>query len=121
MKKKIALLITACCMMVGSMSVSAATVSTSEFGNFTYSLTRSGSSVTAVTKTSKVAPKLITTMEVQVNATGATLVNTSATKQNTTNNTIIRAVNNTGVKLAAFSAHEARGKSSTAKYLAEVF
>ena len=121
MKKKIALLITTCCMIVGTVSVSATTVSTSEFGNFTYSLTRGGSSVTAITKTTKVAPKLITTMEVQVNATGATLVNTSVTKRNTTNNTIIRAVNNTGIKLAAFSAHEARGKSSTVHYLAEVF
>ena len=119
--KKGALVLMTCCMMFSTVGVSAATISTSEFGNFTYSLERSGSTVTAVTKTSKVANKLITKLEVQVNATGETIVSVNATRQNATDNTIVKATNYTTTKLAAFSTHEARGTGSVAKYLAEVF
>ena len=110
LKKRAAALVMALtlCMAAGA-TVNAATVSTSEFGTMTYSLSRSGATVTAVTKTTKAAPKLITKLEVQVNSTGKTIVNTSATKTNATNNTIIKATNYTSTKLAAFSTHEARG------------
>ena len=122
LKKRAAALVMALtlCMAAGA-TVNAATVSTSEFGTMTYSLSRSGATVAAVTKTTKAAPKLITKLEVQVNSTGKTIVNTSATKTNATNNTIIKATNYTSTKLAAFSTHEARGTSSVARYMAEVF
>ena len=83
LKKRAAALVMALtlCMAAGA-TVNAATVSTSEFGTMTYSLSRSGATVTAVTKTTKAAPKLITKLEVQVNSTGKTIVNTSATKTN---------------------------------------
>ena len=101
LKKRAAALVMALtlCMAAGA-TVNAATVSTSEFGTMTYSLSRSGATVTAVTKTTKAA---------------------SATKTNATNNTIIKATNYTSTKLAAFSTHEARGTSSVARYMAEVF
>ena len=67
LKKRAAALVMALtlCMAAGA-TVNAATVSTSEFGTMTYSLSRSGATVTAVTKTTKAAPKLITKLEVQV-------------------------------------------------------
>ena len=60
-------------------------------------------------------------MTVQVNSTGKTLVNATTTKTNAKNNVMIRAINNTSKKLAAFSTHEARGKTSVVKYKAEIF
>ena len=60
LKKRAAALVMALtlCMAAGA-TVNAATVSTSEFGTMTYSLSRSGATVTAVTKTTKAAPKLV--------------------------------------------------------------
>ena len=75
LKKRAAALVMALtlCMAAGA-TVNAATVSTSEFGTMTYSLSRSGATVTAVTKPTKAAPKLITKLEVQVNSTGKLLL-----------------------------------------------
>lgn len=121
MKKKFLVFALAFCITGSAIPVSAASVNTTEFGKFTYSLTKSGNEVTAKTSTKKTAAKLITKMTVQVNSTGETLVNVTATKTNVKKNVVVRAVNGTGKKLAAFSTHEARGKTSIAKYKAEVF
>lgn len=125
MKKKLATAAMAFALCLAGSSITASaktvTVNTTEFGKFTYGLTRSGSTVTATTKCTKAAPTLITKLEVQVNATGETLVNTTITKKNATSNPIIKAVNTGDVKLAAFSCHEARGKGSVAYHLAEKF
>lgn len=121
MKKTILGLALSLCIMGSVVPVSASTVNTSEYGNFTYSLSKSGNQVTATTKTQKAASKLITKMTVQVNSTGKTLVNATTTKINAKNNVMIRAINNTSKKLAAFSTHEARGKTSVVKYKAEIF
>lgn len=110
--------------LFGSMPAvaNAATLSTTEFGTFSYSLTRSGSTVAAKTSVTKTAKNLITSIEIQVNATGETLVNTSVTKSNVKINNVIKATNySTSTKLACFSCHEARGTSSVARYLAEKF
>lgn len=77
--------------------------------------------VTATTKTQKTASKLITKMTVEINSTGQKLVNTTATKKNTKSNVMIKAINNTNKKLAAFSTHEACGKTNVVKYKAEIF
>lgn len=125
MKKKYlgALALSLC--MVGSMGsvipVSAKSVQTTEFGTFTYSLNKSGNEVQAVTKTSKTASKLITKLEVQINATGETIANVTATKTDAKSCPALGATNGTSKKLAAFSTHEARGKTSIAKYEAEIF
>lgn len=121
MKNKVLGLALALCITGGAVSVSAASVNTTEFGQFTYSLSKSGNEVTANTETTKTATKLITKMTVQVNSTGKTLVNVTETKENVKKNVVVRAINDTGKKLAAFSTHEARGKTSIAKYKAEVF
>lgn len=99
----------------------AATEKTKEFGTFSYSLTKSGNTVTAKTGCTKAAPTLITKLEVQDNATGKTLVNVTATKKNATSNNVVKAVNKGYKKLAAFTTHEARGKSSVAKYCSKTF
>lgn len=55
------------------LTASAASVYNTEFGTLNYSLTRSGSTVTAKTSVTKTANKLITGVEIQVNATGETI------------------------------------------------
>ncbi|MFD2117269.1 hypothetical protein ACFSTH_13080 [Paenibacillus yanchengensis] len=109
-------------MMALSGSALAAEVNTSEFGKFTYNLSKSGSTVTASTSIANYtsSTKVITTLEVQENATGNVLFNSSVTKTNNSTASI-QATNLTSTKLAAFSAHEARGQNSVVKYLAETF
>lgn len=102
-------------------TANAATVSTDEFGTMTYSLSRSGNTVTAITKTQKTAAKLITKLDVMLNSTGQLLVRANVTKEDARNNTVVRATNYTSSKLAAFTTHEARGNSSVAKYCSTVF
>lgn len=121
MKKTILGLALSLCVMGSVVPVSASTVNTSEFGKFTYSLSKSGNQVTATTKTQKTASKLITKMTVEINSTGQKLVNTTVTKKNTKSNVMIKAINNTNKKLAAFSTHEACGKTNVIKYKAEIF
>ena len=77
--KQMALSLIMAASLLGSISLTAnaATVSTSEFGTMNYSLTRSGSTVTAKTSVTKTANKLITGVEIQVNATGATVATRS--------------------------------------------
>ena len=62
-------------------TANAATVDTSEFGTMTYSLSRSGNTVTAKTKIEKVAAKLITKLDVMLNSTGELLVRANVTKK----------------------------------------
>lgn len=122
--RKIALsvLMTLCLVGTVSLTTNAASVSTSEFGTLNYSLTRSGSTVTARTSVTKTANKLVTGVEIQNNATGATIAKANVTKNNAKVNNVVRATNCTnGTKLACFSSHEARGKGSVVKYLAETF
>lgn len=102
-------------------TANAATVQTSEFGTMTYGLTRSGSTVTATTKTQKVAAKLITKVDVMLNSTGELIATADVTKKNATNNTVVKVTNYSSEVLAAFSTHEARGNSSVAKYCSTVF
>lgn len=102
-------------------TANAATVQTSEFGTMTYGLTRSGSTVTATTKTQKAAKKLITKVDVMLNSTGELVASANVTKQNATNNTVVKVTNYSSETLAAFSTHEARGNSSVAKYCSTVF
>ncbi len=109
------------CVMGVSVPASAKSVNTTEFGKFAWSLVKSGNSVTAKTTCQKKALKLITGVEIQVNATGETIVNVTKTKANATSCKIDKIVNGTSKKLACFSSHEARGKGSVTKYLAEVF
>ena len=119
--KQMALSLIMAASLLGSipLTANAATVSTSEFGTMNYSLTRSGSTVTAKTSVTKTANKLITGVEIQVNATGATA---SVTKNNAKVNDVIKVTNySSSTKLACFSSHEARGTGSVAKYLAETF
>lgn len=123
MKRKLttAAMAFALCLAGSSITASAQNVDTTEFGKFTYNLTRSGSTVTATTKCTKAAPVLITTVEVQVNSTGKKLGSASATKKNAKENVVIKATNIGDVKLAAFSCHEARGQGSVAYYSKSVF
>lgn len=119
--KQMALSLIMAASLLGSipLTANAATVSTSEFGTMNYSLTRSGSTVTAKTSVTKTANKLITGVEIQVNATVATA---SVTKNNAKVNDVIKVTNySSSTKLACFSSHEARGTGSVAKYLAETF
>ncbi|GGF98553.1 hypothetical protein [Paenibacillus aceti] len=103
-------------------SASAESVNTSEFGKFTYTLTKSGSSVTANTSIAKYksSTKVITALEVQDNATGKTIGKVTRTETGKSSSSI-SVTNLTAKKLAAFSAHEARGNGSVAKYLAKTF
>lgn len=104
------------------LTANAATVSTSEFGTMSYSLTRSGSTVSARTSVTKTAKKLITSVEIQINATGATVATASVTKDNAKVNDVIKTTNySSATKLACFSSHEARGVGGVARYLAETF
>ena len=110
--KQIALSLIMAASLLGSipLTANAATVSTSEFGTMNYSLTRSGSTVTAKTSVTKTANKLITGVEIQVNATVATA---SVTKNNAKVNDVIKVTNySSSTKLACFSSHEARGTGS---------
>ena len=119
--KQMALSLIMAASLLGSipLTANAATVSTSEFRTMNYSLTRSGSTVTAKTSVTKTANKLITGVEIQVNATVATA---SVTKNNAKVNDVIKVTNySSSTKLACFSSHEARGTGSVAKYLAETF
>ena len=119
--KQMALSLIMAASLLGSipLTANAATVSTSEFGTMNYSLTRSGSTVTAKTSVTKTANKLITGVEIQVNATVATA---SVTKNNAKVNDVIKVTNySSSTKLACFSSHEARETGSVAKYLAETF
>lgn len=87
-----------------------------------YSLTRSGSTVTARTSVSKTANKLITSVEIQINATGVTVAKASVTKNNAKVNDVLQATNcSSSTELACFSSHEARGTGSVVKYLAKTF
>lgn len=112
--------------MVGAMAfttipVSAATVSTGEFGTMTYYLRGSGNTVTAHTSVTKTANKVITKLEIQVNATGATIFNYQKTASNAKACTNTKVTNYTVTKLAAWGTHEARGNSSIAKYTSATF
>ena len=122
MKRKIVATALALSLLAGTTTVSAASVNTSEFGKFTYSLTKSANKISAKTSTEKTAHKLITKLEIQVNATGQVLANITETAVNAKKNPVVKVINN-GEKrsLAAFSAHEARGKSSVVKYKADIF
>lgn len=104
-----------------TVPVSAQSVSTSEFGTFTYTLSRSGQSVTAKTSCTVAASKLITTVEVQLNSTGESLGTVTTQKSDAKVATAIKVTNYASAKLAAFSCHEARGNSSVAKYLSSTF
>lgn len=122
-KVKVLAAATAIMMMAFAGSVSVASINTSEFGTFTYNLTKSGTSVTAATSITKTSSstKVITKLEVQNNnATGAVLVNLQKTVTGGKSSSI-RANNLTASTLAAFSTHEARGKNSVARYLAKTF
>lgn len=113
--KQMALSLIMAASLLGSipLTANAATVSTSEFGTMNYSLTRSGSTVTAKTSVTKTANKLITGVEIQVNATGATVATASVTKNNAKVNDVIKVTNySSSIKLACFSSHEARGTGS---------
>ena len=90
--KQMALSLIMAASLLGSipLTANAATVSTSEFGTMNYSLTRSGSTVTAKTSVTKTANKLITGVEIQVNATGATVATASVTKNNAKVNDVIK-------------------------------
>ena len=104
------------------LTASAASVYNTEFGTLNYSLARSGSTVTAKTSVTKTANKLITGVEIQVNATGETIAKANVTKSKARVNDIIRVTNcSSGTKLACFSSHEARGTGSVVRYLAEKF
>lgn len=122
-KKKLISMVAALmiCVMGVSVPASAKSVNTTEFGKFTWTLVKSGNEVTANTKCEKAANKLITNLTIQINATGETIANVSKTAENATNCKKTTVVNRTGVNLACFSCHEARGKGSITKYLAEVF
>lgn len=109
------------CIMGVSVPASAKSVNTTEFGKFSWSIVKSGQEVTAKTSCQKAAKKLITTAEVQINATGERLFTLTRTKENATSCKASKIVNETSRKLACFSCHEARGKGSVTKYLAEVF
>lgn len=113
---------TAIMVMAFAGSASAASVSTSEFGTFTYTLSKSGTTVTANTSITKYtsSTRVITKLEVQNNATGAMLANVERTVTGGSSSSI-SATNLTATKLAAFSTHEARGNGSVAKYLASTF
>lgn len=123
MKKMRIFAVVSALMISASIPTMAASVSTSEFGTFTYNLTKSGNSVTASTSITKCtsSTKLITTLEVQNNATGAKIVSGTATKTGVKSASVVKAVNNTSIKLAAFGCHEARGNSSVAKYTSKTF
>lgn len=122
--KQMALSLVMAASLLGSspLTANAETVSTSEFGTMSYSLTRSGSTVTAKTSVTKTANKLITSVEILINATGATVAKASVTKNNAKVNDVIKTTNySSGTTLACFSCHEARGTGSIAKYLAKTF
>lgn len=121
LKKVTAVVLALTICLAGSNLVFAKPVETSEFGTFSYSLNRSGKKVTAETSTTKNASKLITTVEVQLNATGQTLGTATVTTYNSISSEAVKVTNYSTKKLAAFSCHEARGKTSVAKYMAEVF
>jgi len=114
-----ALMVAATCSM--TVPVFATSVNTSEFGTFNYDLTKSGNKVTAKTSCTKTADILMTKLEIQINSTGESLGSWTVTKDNAKENAIVKATNVGNVKLAAFSAHCAIGKTSVAKYKAEVF
>ena len=85
-------------------------------------LSANAAAVSAKTSVTKTANKLITGVEIQVNATGATVATASVTKNNAKVNDVIKVTNySSSTKLACFSSHEARGTGSVAKYLAETF
>lgn len=122
--KQMALSLVMAASLLGSspLTANAATISTSEFGTMSYSLTRSGSTVTARTSVSKTANKLITSVEIQINATGVTVAKASVTKNNAKVNDVLQATNySSSTELACFSSHEARGTGSVVKYLAKTF
>ena len=123
LKKKV-LAATLSTLMAGAVvftPASAATVKTAEFGIMTYYLKGSGKTVTAHTSVQKKASKVITKLEIQVNATGKTIFNYQKTAKNTTYCTNTKVTNYTVTKLAAWGCHEARGNSAVAKYTSATF
>jgi len=122
LKVKVIGMATAMMIMAFAGSALADSVSTTEFGTFTYTLTKSGTTVTAETSITKYVSttKVITTLEVQDNATGTPLANVSRTVTGGSSSSV-SAANLTSTKLAAFSSHEARGNSSTVKYSSSTF
>lgn len=108
--------------LLGSvMSVSAASITTREFGKFTYSLSKNQKSVTAKTKVAKTAPKLITSIEVQLNSTGKKISSRTKTNKKSKNCNLKTTFKKSNVKYAAFSSHEARGAGSVVRYKSVVF
>ncbi|MWC29497.1 hypothetical protein GON22_15505 [Paenibacillus sp. MMS18-CY102] len=105
-----------------SGGASAASISTTEFGTFTYTLSKSGSTVTASTSITSFTSttKVITALEVQENSTGTMLAKLTKTTTGGSSSAV-SAANLTSTTLAAFSSHEARGNSSTVKYLSSTF
>ena len=118
-------LMTAIAMMAATASMTvpvfASTVYTSEFGSFNYDLSKSGNIVEATTSCSRTVQKLITTLVVQLNATGETIITATDTKYDSKRSDIIRATNTGKKQLAAFSSHTAIGKTSIAEYKARTF
>lgn len=123
-KTKVAILFISLMMIVSSFGIVSAYTDTSvpEFGTFTWSLTKSGSTVYAKTSITKYtsSTKVITQLEVQNNATGVTLFDYTKTVTGGSSSNVT-ASNLGSVTLAAFSCHEARGNGSVAHWEAEVF
>ena len=121
LKKKVVLFLSLVCVLGSVSVVNAKSVKTDEFGTFSYSLTKSENKIYAQTSCSKTASKLITSLVVEKNSTGEKLFNVKNTKDNCKKNDVIYLINNSNNKLAVFSAHEAKGKTSIVRYEAEVF
>lgn len=112
-------------LLVGGLTVpaAAASVSTSEFGTFTYNLAKSGSAVQAQTSITKYksSTRVFAGVEVQINATGQTLGKDTTTTTGKSSALSAIHVNNTSKTLAAFGTHEARGTGSIARYTSRTF
>ena len=108
--------------LVGNVNVaSAKSINTDAYGKFTYSITKSGKEISAMTKVEKKADKLVTKLTVQDNKIGKTLLNVSNATKNSKKCITGRIINDSPNTLAAFSAHEARGKVTVVKYCSTTF
>lgn len=106
-------------LLVGGLTVPAAvvSVSTPEFGTFTYNLAKSGSEVQAQTSITKYksSTKVFAGVEVQINATGQTLGKDRITTTGKGSAVSAIHINNTSQILAAFGTHKARGTKYTSR------
>lgn len=121
-KSRIKSLVLSAALILGSLSTvaNAATVYTTEFGTFSYGITKNSSNqVQAYTTITKTGKTVRTTIEVQDNATGARVFTNTAT--GSTSAYTLRWTNISNRMLACFSSHEARGTSSYVKYMAKTF